>query len=150
MFDSDSIIFCHVTKDIKTNKMCYLQKIPITVLLTQDLTPLHVISGLKQDQRPKFRFCMHHGLPIVCECPKESTRSFSLSSSQAQQTAGSVCQYLRMNCLQDDELTAMSQLVEMAAWPPVMCHRFTVSVFCWKRYWMGSLEIGVLWLVLQP
>lgn len=57
----NSIIFYHATKDI-TNKMYSLYKVSVMVLLTQELTPFHVISCLESDQRPWLGLCTHCGL----------------------------------------------------------------------------------------
>lgn len=49
--------------------MHYLYKIPVTVLLTQELTSLHVVSGLKTDQRPQLGLCLHSDLLTTSELP---------------------------------------------------------------------------------
>lgn len=49
--------------------MHYLYRIPVTVLLTQELTSLHVVSGLKTDQRPQLGLCLHSDLLATSELP---------------------------------------------------------------------------------
>lgn len=62
------------------NKMYYLYKIPVTVLLTQELTSLHVVSSLKSDQRPQSGPCTQDDLLATSELPRERLGVLSLSS----------------------------------------------------------------------
>lgn len=49
--------------------MDYLYKIPVTVLLTQELTSLHGVSGLRPDQRAQLGLRLHSDLLATSELP---------------------------------------------------------------------------------
>lgn len=49
--------------------MHYLYKIPVTVLLTQELTSLRGVSGLKPDQRAQLGLRLHSDLLATSELP---------------------------------------------------------------------------------
>lgn len=68
------------------NKMHCLYKIPVTVLLTQELTSLHVVSGLKSDQRLQLGLCMHGDLRTTSELPELNVSSLLSHPQKAPDT----------------------------------------------------------------
>ena len=113
------------------NKMYYLYKIPVTVLLTQELTSLHVVSSLKSDQRPQSGPCTQDDLLATSELPRERLGVLSLSSLSLS-TEESFWQCLSMNCLTTRpwEMLCHSHrgASELARAPSVW-----VWVACWER-----------------
>lgn len=71
-------------------------QIPVTVLLTQELTSLHVVLGLKSDQRPHLGLCIHGDLLTTSELPEGEVWVFYHCYLIPRKL---LTQCLRMNCL---------------------------------------------------